>query len=286
MIFDTQGQPFDLDLTLNAGQTFRWQQDKDTGWWNGVIGGQLIRIRQQDGQELEFQSAPGPDDAVKEMLQRYFRLDDNTGAIYESISRDWRMAELVNRYHGLRLMRQEPWECLVSYICSANNNVPRISALVERICEMHGGPIAGQERRAFPTPQLLLQAGPDKIESLRLGLNRGRHIYEAALAAQNGGLDFDDLREIPSCYAVVRKLESLNGVGDKIADCVALFSLDKLEAFPVDRHIRKGMREMYFAGNLTADDGEIRLKAHELFGPYAGYAGQFIFHHYRTMENG
>ena len=283
MMLDTKGQPFDLDLTLDAGQTFRWQRDKKTGYWNGVVRGQLIRIRQKDGGGLEFECAPGPDGDVREMLHRYFRLDDDIGAIYESISRDSQMAGLVQEHHGLRLMRQEPWECLISYLCSANNNVSHISSLVERICENHGGAIDGQERRAFPTSQRILQAGPAELGNLKLGLKRHISIYEAAEAAQNGNLDFDTLREIPSCYAVVRKLESLNGVAGKIADCVALFSLDKLEAFPLDRHIRKGMREMYFPGNLTADDGEMQLKAHRLFGAYAGYAGQFIFRHYRPQ---
>ena len=285
MMLEILGQPFDLGLTLDAGQTFRWRKESDNGdgWWNGVVRGQLIRIRQKDGGDLEFECAPGPDGVVQEMLRRYFRLDDDIGAIYKSISRDSQMAGLVQEHRGLRLMRQEPWECLISYLCSANNNVPQISILVERICEKYGGPIDGQERRAFPTPQRILQAGPDEMGSLRLGLNRGRYIYEAALAAQSGNLDLDALREIPSCYAVVRKLESLSGVAGKIADCVALFSLDKLEAFPLDRHIRKGMREMYFPGNLTADDGEMQLMAHRLFGAYAGYAGQFIFRHYRPQ---
>ena len=117
--------------------------------------------------------------------------------------------------------------------------------------------ITGADRRTRTTPLSLrpngfCQAGPAELGNLKLGLKRHISIYGAAEAAQNGDLDLDALREIPSCYAVVRKLESLNGVAGKIADCVALFSLDKLEAFPLDRHIRKGMREMYFPGNLTA----------------------------------
>ena len=288
MMLEILGQPFNLNLTLCAGQTFRWRKESDGGdvWWNGVVRGQLIRIRQENGGDLEFECAPGPDSVVREMLHNYFRLDDNYEEICRSISRDSQMAGLVQEYRGLRLMRQEPWECLISYLCSANNNVPQISILVERICEKYGGPIDGQERRAFPTSQRIFQTGLDEIESLRLRLNRGRYIYEAASAAQSGRLDLDALRENPSCYAVVRKLESLNGVAEKIADCVALFSLDMLEAFPVDRHIRKGMREMYFPGNLTVDDGEILLMAHRLFGLYAGYAGQFIFRHYRPQTKG
>ena len=298
MILETQGQPFDLDLTLDAGQTFRWRKESDGGgWWNGVVRGQLIRIRQGDGGDLAFECAPGPDDVVKEMLHRYFRLDDDIGAIYESISRDYQMAELVNRYRGLRLMRQEPWECLISYICSANNNVPRISVLVERICDMYGSPINGQERRAFPTPQRILQAGPAELGNLKLGLNRGISIYEAAEAAQNGNLDFGTLRENHA------GLKNLSGVGEKIADCVALFSLDKLDAFPVDTNIWQGLRELYpdevtireiVAGiakrkrKILSERETVKLRewAQNRFGPYAGYAGQFVFHHCRTAESG
>ena len=299
MILETQGQPFDLDLTLDAGQTFRWQRDKETGWWNGVVRGQLIRIRQTGGNKgpVEFECAPGPDSVVREMLHRYFRLDDNIDAIYESISRDYQMAELVQEYRGLRLMRQEPWECLISYICSANNNVPRISVLVERICEMYGAPIDGQERHAFPTPQRFLQAGPAELKNLKLGLNRGSNIYAAAEAAQNGNLDFGVLRENHA------GLKNLSGVGEKIADCVALFSLDKLDAFPVDTNIWQGLRELYpdestiqeivsriskrkYERLSERETVKLREWAQNRFGPYAGYAGQFIFRHYRPQTKG
>ena len=131
MILQTQGQPLDLGLTLKAGQAFRWQRDGD-GWWVGVISGQLVRIRQHnDGGDLEFECAPGPEGSVGELLHRYFRLDDPIAEIYQSISRNDAMAKLVDRYRGLRLLRQDPWECLVSYICSATNSVGRISESME-----------------------------------------------------------------------------------------------------------------------------------------------------------
>ena len=294
MMLEIQGQPFNLNLTLCAGQTFRWQWNKETGYWSGVIRGQLIRIRQGDGGDLEFECAPGPDDVVQEMLRRYFRLDDDIGAIYESISRDSQMAGLVQEHHGLRLMRQELWECLISYICSANNKVEQISKIVERICQMYGDPIDGQERRAFPTPQRFLQAGPAELENLKLGLNRGSNIYAAAEAVQNGNLDFGALRENHA------GLKNLSGVGEKIADCVALFSLDKLDAFPVDTNIWQGLRELYpdevtiaeivsriskRKRKILSERETVKLRewAQNRFGPYAGYAGQFIFHRNRLQ---
>ena len=272
MILQTQGQPLDLGLTLKAGQAFRWQRDGDDGWWVGVISGQLVRIRQMGGGDLEFECAPGPDSDVGELLHRYFRLDDPIAEIYQSISRNEPMEGLVKRYHGLRLLRQDPWECLVSYICSANNSVPQIKKLVDQICAKFGSPINGHEQRAFPSYQQIAAADPDELKQLKLGLNRAENIHKAAQAVQDQSLDFDSLRENPSWHSVVRELKTLDGVGDKISHCVALFSLDKLDAFPVDRHIAAGLKDMQvgFSGS--------RKQAQDYFGAYAGYAGQFIFH--------
>ena len=273
MILQTQGQPFDLGLTLDAGQAFRWQSDED-GWWVGVISGQLVRIRQMSGGDLEFEGAPGPDGDVGELLHRYFRLDDPVAEIYQSISRNETMEGLVRRYHGLRLLRQDPWECLASYICSANNKVKQIKKLVNRICDKFGSPINGHEQRAFPSYQQIAAADLDQLKQLKLGLKRAENIYKAAQAVQDQSLDFDSLRENPSWQSVVRELKTLDGVGDKVSHCVALFSLDKLDAFPVDRHIAEGLKQM---GRSSS-----RKQAQDYFGAYAGYAGQFIFHHYRT----
>ena len=283
MILETQGQPFDLDLTLDAGQTFRWRKESDNGggWWNGVVRGQLVRIRQGDDGGLEFECAPGPDGVVREMLHRYFRLDDDIGAIYESISRDYRMAELVHRYGGLRLMRQEPWECLISYICSATNSVPRISESMENLSQRWGGELRLGDcvRHIFPAPADLAAAEVGELNALIKGIPAlGFRVKAASQAVGNGNLDFKALSENPSSQGVVAELKTLDGVGDKISHCVALFALDKTDAFPVDRHIARGLTRLGFSGS--------RQQAQDYFGPYAGYAGQFVFHHYRTAESG
>lgn len=278
MMLEILGQPFNLNLTLCAGQTFRWQWNKETGYWSGVIRGQLIRIRQGDGGDLEFECAPGPDGDVREMLHRYFRLDDDIGAIYKSISRDSQMAELVHRYHGLRLMRQEPWECLISYICSATNSVGRISDSMENLSQKWGRELrlGDCSRHTFPTPTDLAAADVGELNAQINWISiLGFRVKAASQAVCDGNLDFKALTENPSGQAVVRELKTLNGVGDKISHCVALFSLDKLDAFPVDRHIAAGLRQMGFSGS--------RKQAQDYFGPYAGYAGQFIFHHNRPQ---
>ena len=283
MILDTQGQPFDLGLTLKAGQAFRWQRDGDDGWWVGVVSGQLVRIRQQGGGgDLEFGCAPGPDGDVGELLHRYFRLDDPIAEIYQSISRNDAMAGLVDRYRGLRLLRQEPWECLVSYICSATNSVGRISESMENLSKRWGREVRLGDcvRHTFPAAMDLAGADVGELNKEIKGIpDLGPRVKAASQEVCDGNLDFTALSENLSSQDVVRELKTLNGVGDKISHCVALFSLDKLDAFPVDRHIAKGLvqvmrTEMGFSGS--------RKQAQDYFGAYAGYAGQFIFHHYRT----
>ena len=147
-------QPFDLKLSLTMGQAFRWRPLGD-GWFSGVLGEYLVHIRQTDGGvEYRAGSADGDVDAdLSELLCRYFRLDtDNIGAIYDELCGDRQVATMIWRYRGLRLLRQEPWECLVSYICSANNNIPNINAIVEKIAETFGQAVQlnGDRRHTFP----------------------------------------------------------------------------------------------------------------------------------------
>ena len=239
MILDTRGQPFDLDLTLSAGQAFRWKREAD-GWWSGIVCGRLVIIRQADGKdgEVEFNCISGREAEVASLLNRYFRLGDPIADIYKEISRCVSMGHLVKRYNGLRLLRQEPWECLISYICSATNSVERISQSVENLSALSKRKLRldGWVRYDFPTPEELAEAQPEELSSMIQGIPAlaGR-LKSAATKVQGGRLNLMALRKNPSCYLAVRALESLEGVGDKISDCVALFSLDKLEAFPVDR---------------------------------------------------
>ena len=144
-------QPFDLKSSLESGQAHRWK--KVDGWYSGVVRGELIQIRQK-GQVVEFSSGPSPEASMAAMLRDYFRLDDDINAIYSEINRDRRVAEMVTKYPGLRILRTEPWECLVAFICSANNNIARIHQLMERMSDEFGNPILlnGQTRHTFPVP--------------------------------------------------------------------------------------------------------------------------------------
>ena len=280
MKLETDGQPFNLNLTLDAGQAFRWQKDKKTGCRSGVICGQLIHISQISDRELEFKCAPGPDNAVAEMLRSYFRLDSSYNEMRHSISRDSQMTGLTEQHKGLRLMRQEPWECLISYICSATNSVQRISESMENLSKKWGKELRLGDcvRHTFPTPADLAAADEDELNALIKGIpTLGFRVKSASQMVCDSTLNLTALAENPSCSEVVKELKDLNGVGDKIANCVALFSLDKTDAFPVDRHIARGLIQMGFSGS--------QKQAQDYFGKYAGYAGQLIFHHTRKGES-
>ncbi len=268
-------QPLDLGASLESGQSHRWRREGD--WYFGVIRRNLVKARQQDG-AIEFRSRPANEADVAPLLQSYLRLDDDIEAIYAEISRDPRVAEMIDRYPGLRLLRIEPWECLVSFICSANSNIPRIHLAVERMSEAYGQPVEleGYTRHTFPAPHQLAGAGEMALRRLGLGF-RAPYVDKTANLVAEGALDLAELVRIPYLEAKARLMEC-PGIGSKIADCIAVFSLEKLEAFPIDVWVRRALGEWYFPGQKTPTDRVLLEWALEHFGRYGGYAQQYLFH--------
>ena len=268
-------QPLDLAASLESGQSHRWQREGD--WFYGVVRGNFIKVRQTGGR-IEFHSRPRPEASVASLLRSYFRLDDDIRAIYADIGRDPRVAEMIARFPGLRLLRIEPWECLVSFICSANSNIPRIHRVVEKMAEAFGEPIVmdGQVGYTFPTPSQLVEAGETELRRLGLGF-RAPYVDKATRRVHEGELDLDALVEMPYPEAKA-KLVECPGIGSKIADCIAVFSLEKLEAFPIDVWVRRALAEWYFPGQKTPPDRVLLKWAQGRFGRYGGYAQQYLFH--------
>jgi N-glycosylase/DNA lyase len=270
-------QPFSLSHTLECGQAFRWQRVGD--WHYGVIFENVIKIR-QDLLGIEFHSQPEPAEKLAYRLSYYLRLDDDLPAIYRRISRDDHIRRAISQFYGLRLLRQEPWECLISFICSISSNIPRISASLESLCQTAGQRLEmdGQVRYSFPTPQQILGLGETGLRLMGMGF-RSKYLAETARRVVEEGYDLEGLRELP--YQDAKKdLMGLFGVGDKVADCVLLFSLDKMEAFPIDRHVRRAVEAWYLAEKRTSYADIVRW-AQEYFGPYPGYAQQYLFHRKR-----
>ncbi len=270
-------QPYKLELWWLRSQAFRWIERE--GWSYGVVNGNPIRIRHM-GDGIEF-GGGGNEESIKPHVESYFRLNQDVRPVHEALFRvDNQMAKLVERYGAMRLLRQDPWECLVSYICSQNNNIDRIAAMIDVLADRYGDLLTldGVKLNAFPPPQRLLDVGEAELNGLKLGLNRGGRIYAVARDIVKGGLDLVALRRVPYAQAKGR-LMSYDGIGPKIADCVCLFSLDKAEAFPVVRHIATALWE-HHGKKYTSGAKNVGLmewaRAH--FGPYAGYAGQLLFY--------
>ena len=282
----TIDQPFNLAESLESGQAHRWRRLGDA-WYSGVLGDRLLHLRQvTDGLEYRETSLAGRSSSgdTGALLRAYFRLDDDIAEIYEAICRDRRVASMVARYPGLRILRQEPWECTVAFICSATSNIPRIHQNMESMASRLGLPLEldGEIRHTFPSPQRLASAGEGALRELGLGF-RAPYVMSAARQVADGSLDLDALVRLPYPQTKARLMDCY-GIGAKIADCIAVFSLEKLEAFPVDVWVRRALAEWYFPMQKKPPDRAMVDWAQSYFGRYAGYSQQYLFHGRRMQK--
>ena len=268
-------QPFKLELRWLQAQAFRWSE-KD-GWYYGVVRDSLIKVRQR-GDGIEFHGDVS-EESLAPSVTNYFRLDQDITPVHGALRRaDDRMGALIDLYGGMRILRQDPWECLAAYICSQINRVERTTQIVDRLANCYGveHTLDGVPRNAFPTPERLVEVGAAKLESLGFGLSRGRRLHTVATDITGGYLDLSALSRMRHQQARA-VLMSYDGIGAKIADCVSLFSLDKPEAFPVDRHIEEALKQYGARYTAGAPNAQLMRWVHNQFGPNAGYAGQLLF---------
>ena len=281
----TVNQPFDLAESLESGQAHRWRRLGD-GWYSGVLGERLVHLRQNNG-DVEYRytgNPPGRDADINRLLASYFRLDDDIAAIYDDICRDRRVAAMVQKYDGLRILRQDPWECTVAFICSATSNIPRIHQNMEAMADSLGEPLEldGEVRHTFPDALRLASAGEGHLRELGLGF-RAPYVIAAADMVRSGALDLEELIRLPYPETKARLMEC-RGIGAKIADCIAVFSLEKMEAFPVDVWVRRALAEWYFPMQKKPPDRAMVDWAQQYFGRYAGYSQQYLFHGRRLQK--
>jgi N-glycosylase/DNA lyase len=268
-------QPFHLGATLACGQVFRWDCTAE-GWWYGVVGDKVLKVR-QDGDRLLYAGVPAP------FIRRYFSLDLDLTAVLSSVDTDPFIHACIRKNRGLRLARQQPWECTISYICSTNSNIPTIRRRIASIAERCGRTIEfeGNTYHAFPDPSSISCVGHDGLTECRLG-------YRQPYIHGTSGLVTDEkawecrIRRLPYEEAR-RELMKLHGVGPKAADCILLFAFQKYEAFPVDVWIRRIMQEHYLPelsldGPMTNREYDtIRQFAREHFGEYCGWAQEYLY---------
>ncbi len=280
-------QPCDFVASVESGQSHRWEKDGDWHWC--ILAGRIIKARslvQGPGSvAIEYEASPqGDPEGLEDELSRHLRLDDDLEAIYKDISRDSRVAAMVEGYRGLRLLRVDPWECLLSFICSANSNLARIHANVEDMARSLGTAVSlnGTTRYILPEPDVLAGAGESFLRRLGLGF-RAPYVAYAAQAVASGQIDLEELKRLPYLEAKGRLME-LYGIGSKIADCVLLHSLEKVEAFPIDVWVRRALLDWYFPGQKAPPDKVLLEWALDYFGPNAGYAELYLFHGRRLKK--
>ena len=277
--------PMDPDDTINSGQVFLWERKGGPRpSWTGIDGQAVVRIA----------GGPAPRAASSERgrAARLLRRGDDLRRIVGSICRDAAVAEAVARYPGLRLLRQDPFQCLISFIASSNSSIPNIRRSLRLVCESYGPRVrfGGAVHRAFPGPRALASADPGGLARCSLGY-RAKYVRAAAEAVLSGAVDLGRLRRA-GYEDAVDALLAVPGVGRKVADCVLLFSLDKLEAFPIDRWTTRVLGRRYpgafpAGGALTPRRYErVHAELVARFGPYAGYAQQFLFKAERDAAGG
>lgn len=272
---------YDLASTLNSGQAFRWVPYNDG--WEGVVGNHWVWL-QQTSTGIEARTARPVQ--CWDWLRDYLQIDVDVRSILQSFPKDQPMRAAVRACRGLRLLRQDTWECLASFICSSNKQIVQIRQIIAMLCERYGQPVdvpSGHPPAfAFPTPATLAQCTENELRECRMGF-RAPHVRNAAIEVASGRLRLDSLAELPLDSAR-QALVRLRGVGLKIADCVLLFSGIHPQAFPLDTWIRRALSKLYFPGRRVTDK-QLREFAASHFGPWAGYAQQYLFHYTRVISD-
>lgn len=273
---------YDLAATLDSGQVFRWRRHQDH--WTGVIGNHWVRLTpRRDGIRAQT-VAPGEN---WQWLRHFLQSDVDLAAVLKTFPDDAPMHRAVGACRGLRLLRQDPWECLASFIFSATKQIVQIRQIVALVCERFGEPImvpAGEPPAfTFPSPAKIARATEAELRACKMGF-RAPHLLAAARQVADGAFDLEKIRSRPHAEARV-ELMKLRGVGGKIADCVLLFAYGFDSAFPVDVWIARALRELYFPRRqMTVKRLQDFTATH--FGPHAGYAQQYLFHYIRTKTDG
>ncbi|MBJ27317.1 MAG: hypothetical protein CL776_00680 [Chloroflexi bacterium] len=274
-------QPLDLEQTLESGQAFRWRR-ADGNKWAGVIDGNIWVLSKKEN-VIEIESSADPVGGLVNSFQSYFRLDDDLLSIQKEIGTDEFVSAGISKNPGLRILRQNPWETLLAFILSSTSNVPRIARTMELLATELGNPLELNEikRNSFPGPDALIRAGEQHLRNLKCGF-RAPYMISAAKYVESGIIDLESLCDV-SYTKSLDTLKKIPGVAEKIADCVMLFSLEHLEAFPIDRWIRRALTNWY-GFDEKASYQLCAEWARSKFHGFSGYANQYIYWDIRQSE--
>ena len=258
-----------IDDTINSGQVFLWK--KIDSKWYGVDGKKILILEDK----LDVKS---------KNIHNFFRFDDDFQGIKKQLSKDRVMKKAINNFPGMRILRQDPFQCYISFIVSSNSNIPNIQTRLQKLSQKFGEKkiVDKNEFFLFPEPEKLANASINEIAKCGLGY-RTKYVKKAAIAVNKGMIDFPSLKK--QDYQEARdSLCQVFGIGKKVADCILLFSLEKLEAVPLDRWVLRILQKYYSkefqisTKTITEKTyDELHNKIVDHFGEYAGYGQQFLF---------
>ena len=275
---------FELKDIFECGQCFRWNEQED-GSYTGVVNDGVINVRKQ-GETIIFTGMCKKD--LKEIVENYFDLNRNYEEIKTQLSKvDNYLKNSIEYGKGIRILNQDLWETIISFIISANNNIPRIKGIIERLSQKYGDEIKWNENKyyTFPTVEQLENVTVEEYRKLGLGF-RDIRLYETTHKILEKQIDLEVLKTNPNTIEVREELLKLSGVGPKVADCILLFSeLKRFDTFPIDVWVRRVMNDLYIKENDESKVSKKKIEdlAEEKFGSLKGLAQQYLF--YWRREN-
>ena len=275
---------FELKDIFECGQCFRWNEQED-GSYIGVIKNGVIQVK-KDKNIITFTGMC--DGKLKEIVEEYFDLKRDYEKIKSQLENiDEYLKTSIEYGKGIRILNQDLWETIISFIISANNNIPRIKGIIERISQKYGNEIEWNEKKyyTFPTPEQLKDVTVQEFRNLGLGF-RDIRLYETTQMILNKEVDLEKLRKNPNTQEVRNELLKLSGVGPKVADCILLFSdLKRFDVFPIDVWVRRVMNDLYIRESDESKVSKTKIEklAEEKFGDLKGLAQQYLF--YWRREN-
>lgn len=268
-------QSFEPVHIFECGQCFRWNKQENNSY-TGIVKNNVINEKKEN-ERVIFTGNCNED--IKTICIDYFDLNKNYENIKTELSKiDNYLANSIKYGNGIRILHQDLWETLISFIISANNNIPRIKTIIERISKTYGNKLIFQDKEyyAFPTPEELANVTVQDFRNLGLGF-RDVRVYETVQKTLRKEIDLKELEKEENIETLRNKLLEIPGVGPKVADCIMLFSLKKYEVFPVDVWVRRVISELYFE-NIEQKPQTIQKFAKEQYGNLAGLAQQYLFY--------
>ncbi len=253
----------DIALSLDCGQSFRWEKT-DNGCWNGIVKGKYLKLM-QEGSTITFFDTTEED--YLSLWEEYFDLKRDYAALIESYD-DEHLVKACSQFPGIRILKQDEWEAICSFIISANNNIPRIKGIIKRLCESFGEDTGNGF--SFPAPEKLCNLTPDDLAPIRSGF-RAKYIIDAAKKLSSGEVDIEKIKALPFDDAKAELLK-IKGVGEKVAQCALLYGFGRVEAFPRDVWVKRIVEELYPDGLPECIKGT------------EGIAQQYLFHWRRSLD--